>query len=146
MVDNLEREFNFLTNKNFQREFIVDNFQLLAAIGWHSYLSDGRGFLLVSSFRGATKCPHWLIPSATIDFIALYVGEKTQAFPALFGGDWREVNQVITSYNPCEISLVAFHNRRINQFSIFFVSSSEITPINSYQVLASRLREFFGIL
>lgn len=144
MADNLEREHNCLNDPEFQKNLIADNFQLLAAIGWHSYLSDGKGFLLISSFTQSTKCPHWLVPSSSIDFTALYIGENNQAFQALFGGDWGELNQVITSYNPRKASLVSFHNPKTNKFAIFFVGSSEVTPVNSYQVLAPRLREFSG--
>lgn len=83
MADNLEREFKYFANPEFPKNLIADNFQLLAAIGWHSYLLDGKGFLLISSFTQSTKCPHWLIPSSLTDFTALYVGENNQAFQAL---------------------------------------------------------------
>lgn len=88
MADNLEREHNCLNDPEFQKNLIADNFQLLAAIGWHSYLSDGKGFLLISSFTQSIKCPHWLVPSSSTDFTALYIGENNQAFQALFRRDW----------------------------------------------------------
>lgn len=133
-----------MLSKDFQSKIITDNYQLLSAICFQGYLSDNRGILLLSECKESVNCSHWLIPihSSDTNFIGIYVGEGGQAFQKMFRGNWGKLTPVIAGYNPEQLSLVAFHNRRDNQFSVFFLEDSQLNPVNSYRVLKPRLVEF----
>lgn len=134
-----------MLSKDFQSKIITDNYQLLTAICFQGYLSDHKGILLLSEFQESVNCSHWLIPihSTDTNFIGIYVGEGGQAFQKMFRGNWGKLSPVVAGYNPEQLSLVAFHNRRNNQFSVFFLEDSQVNPASSYQVLKPRLVEFF---
>lgn len=134
-----------MLSEAFQKETIAQNFQLLSAICFQGYLSDGKGILLLSQRPESIKCPYWLIPSHSPDtsLLGIYVGEYGQAFQTIFRGDWGKLSSIITEYNARELSLAVFHNRQEQKFSIFFLQDLEFSPANSYQILQPRFAEFF---
>lgn len=134
-----------MLSETFQRETIAQNFQLISAICFQGYLSDGKGILLLSQRPESVKCLYWLIPSYSTDtnLLGIYVGEYGQAFQTIFRGDWGKLSSVITEYNARELSLAVFHNRQEQKFFVFFLQDSEFSPVNSHRVLQPRLAEFF---
>ncbi len=124
-----------------QYEFITNNLQLLAAIGWQGHLSQGKGLLLLYPFDENIKSD-WLIPYAFTDFAGIYIGEQGQAFQDLFRSNWEKLASVVAESVADRVSLVAFHDRETNTFSIFFVGEPSVNPVQSYQLLQPRLVEF----
>lgn len=103
-----------------QSEFIASNLQLLAAIGWQGHLDQGKGLLLLYPFAENIKSD-WLIPHRFTDFSGIYIGEQGQAFPNLFRHNWGQLASIVAEYVADRVSLVAFHERETNTFSMFFV-------------------------
>lgn len=134
-----------MLSKEFHSKIITDNCQLLTAICFQGYLWNGKGILLLSEFQESVNCSHWLIPihSTDANLIGIYVGEGGQAFQSIFRGDWGKLSPIIAQYDPYKLSLVAFHDRRDNEFSVFFLEDSLVNPADSYRVLEPRLIEFF---
>lgn len=132
-----------MLSKARQSKIINENFQLLAAICFQGYLWDGKGIFLLSEPQEKMECTHWLVPSFLADVAGIYVGERSSAFLTIFRGDWKKLSPVIAEYNPNQLGLVAFYERKNNSFSVFFLEDPNFTPVNSYQFFYPRLIEFF---
>ena len=131
-----------ISNERFQKSFIDNNYELLAAIGWQGFISSNRGLVMMSEVQHPAKFPHWLIP-ANLDYLmGIYIGEENYFYYHFFKSNWGQLSELVTSYKPDELTLVAFHDFKTSNFSVYPVGTPEISALGSFRKLQPRLIEF----
>lgn len=131
-----------ISNEQFQKSFVDSNYELLAAIGWQGFISSARGLLMMSEVQYPAKFPHWLIPTSLDYLMGVYIGEENYFYHDFFKSIWGQLSELITSYKPDELTLVAFYNSKTYKFSVYPVGTPEVSALASFKKLQPRLIEF----
>jgi hypothetical protein len=131
-----------ISNEQFQKSFVDSNYELLAAIGWQGFMSSNRGLLMVSEVQSPANFPHWLIPTSLNYLMGVYIGEENYFYYHFFKSNWGQLSELVTSYEPDKVTLVAFHDPKTSKFSVYPIGTLEVSALGSFRKLQPRLVEF----
>lgn len=131
-----------ILNVQFQKSFVENNYQLLAAIGWQGFISSNRGLLVMSEVQELANFPYWLVPTSLDYLMAVYIGEENYFYHDFFKSTWGQLSELINSYKPNELTLVAFHDPKNSKFSVYPVGTLDVSALDCFRKLQPRLVEF----
>lgn len=131
-----------ISNEQFQKYFVDSNYELLAAIGWQGFISSNRGLVMMSEVQELAHFPYWLIPTSLDYLMGVYVGEENYFYHDFFKSNWGQLSELITSYKPDELTLVAFHDPKSSKFSVYPVGTPKVSALDCFRKLQPRLVEF----
>ena len=131
-----------ISNEQFQKSFVDDNYELLAAMGWQGFISSNHGLIMMSEVQYPVKFPYWLIPTSLNYLMGIYIGEENYFYHHFFKSNWGQLSELIISYKPDELTFVAFHDPKTYKFSVYPVGTTEVSALDSFKKLQPRLTKF----
>ena len=136
-----------LNDDQVRYEFLILNYELIAAIGWKGYLEEGRGCVVIdNSNNQATRENLNLKFYRLLDTVpGFYLGEKSTNFQALMQGKWpdAETSRRVAEYAPeSKVLVVVWFAGEKGDFLVQGISIPQMPPPLCYQRFLPRLAEF----